>query len=32
MAQTRHKSSAMVKRYIRRGEMFKLNAATLAGL
>jgi integrase len=32
MAQTRHKSSAMVKRYIRRGNLFRSNAASLAGL
>jgi integrase len=32
MAQTRHKSSAMVKRYIRRGNLFRTNAAAVAGL
>jgi integrase len=32
MAQTRHASSAMVKRYIRRGNLFRTNAATVAGL
>jgi integrase len=32
MAQTRHSSSAMVKRYVRRGNLFRTNAAVIAGL
>jgi integrase len=32
MQTTRHQSSAMVKRYIRRGSLFRTNAATVAGL
>jgi hypothetical protein len=32
MAQTRHRSTASLKRYIRRGNLFRSNAASLAGL
>jgi integrase len=32
MAQTGHRSTAMVRRYIRRGNLFRQNAATIAGL
>ena len=32
MAQTGHKSTAMVRRYIRRANLFKQNAASIAGL
>jgi integrase len=32
MATTRHRSSQMVQRYIRRGNLFRRNAATAAGL
>ena len=32
MEQTGHKSSAMVRRYVRRANLFKANAATMAGL
>ena len=32
MAQTGHRSTAMVRRYIRRGNLFRQNAASIAGL
>jgi len=32
MAQTRHKGTAMVRRYIREGNLFKHNAAAQVGL
>jgi hypothetical protein len=32
MNQTGHRSSDMVRRYIREGNLFKSNAASLAGL
>jgi integrase len=32
MSQTRHKSTAMVKRYVRKGSLFTSNAASAAGL
>jgi integrase len=32
MAQTGHKSTAMVRRYIRQASLFRQNAASIAGL